>query len=233
MTSNRRSSLGRPVIRRVVIRSFRPLAATLPLALLLGSCGASSAPGTASSDADVAASSATSESASIEVPDFTGPYKDELREYYLKSESEFFRAAISDHIVTDEEYKEAQERAKTFLVDLGFTGVEYFPGGGRAHDDRTDISETEEAELHDQCEWKTGFGETEIFYGMLRRNPDNVDWPTAERDCLVKAGLLPEGTTVEEMDEWYLSQAPGSQSQLAHQCSQDALGYLGAGQSGD
>lgn len=64
-------------------------------------------------------------------------------------------------------------------------------------------------------------------------HPDNVDWPTAERDCLVKAGLLPEGTTVEEMDEWYLSQGPGSQSQLAHQCSQDALGYLGGGQSGD
>lgn len=153
------------------------------------------------------------QSASLVVPNFTGPYTDLMSEYYVKSESSFFREVISDERVTDEEYREAQERAKKCLVDLGFTGIAYFLDGGSRVDDRTDISDEEETALHDRCEWITGFGETEIWYGMLRRNPDNVDWPAAERDCLVRAGLLAEGTTVEEMNRWYDSLGEGRRSQ--------------------
>ncbi len=173
------------------------------------------------------------QSGNLAIPDFTGPYKDDLIKYYQDVKSEFFRKVIADQWVSDEEFREAQERARICLEDAGFTGVEYFAQGGSTFANRSDLGQSEMLDLHEECEVSTGFAATEIWYGMLRRNPDNVDWPTAERDCLVKVGLLPEGTTVEEMNQWYSSQAPESRSQLAYQCSHDALGYLGDKKKGD
>ncbi|MDC4233774.1 hypothetical protein M3T53_08670 [Actinomyces sp. B33] len=134
---------------------------------------------------------------------------------------------IADGVITDAEYAEAQSRSRQCLEDNGFTGIVQNPDGTRSIDVRTDISEEEESRLKTECDDHSGLIDTEIWYRMLKANPDNVDWPSAERDCLVKAGLLEAGTTVEEMNQWYVSGDPASRSYEAYVCSQDALGHLG------
>lgn len=63
---------------------------------------------------------------------FSGLYAKELETAYYESPSSFFRAAISDGVVTDAEFAEAQSRSKTCVEGLGFTDVQYFPEGGEA-----------------------------------------------------------------------------------------------------
>lgn len=158
---------------------------------------------------------------------FTGPYALELSDAYQNSESEYFRESVRDGMITDSEYFEAQNRSRQCLEENGFTGIVMNPDGTGSIDARTDISEEEESRLKVDCDTKSGLIDTEIWYRSLKANPENVDWPSAERDCLVRAGLLEAGATVEEMNEWYMSGDPASQSRAAYVCSQDALGHLG------
>lgn len=160
------------------------------------------------------------------VSQFTGPYGPELAQAYRDSESEYFREAVRDGTITDSEYFEAQNRSRQCLEENGFTGIVMNPDGTGSIDARTDISEEEESRLKVDCDTKSGLIDTEIWYRSLKANPENVDWPSAERDCLVRAGLLEAGATVEEMNEWYMSGDPASQSRAAYVCSQDALGHL-------
>ena len=169
----------------------------------------------------------TSAAQSGSVPQLEGPYAGELEEAYRNSASDFFRAAVADGKITDTEYYEAQERAKSCLEDNGFTGVMYDKNGGSSTAERTDIDEDEEVALHQKCEATSGLADTEIWYFALNANPDNLDWPSAERDCLVRAGLLEAGTSVDEMNQWYANGGVGSRSHAAYVCSQDALGHLG------
>ncbi|PID97639.1 MAG: hypothetical protein CSA82_03110 [Actinobacteria bacterium] len=130
--------------------------------------------------------------------------------------------------MTNDEYREAQNRAAQCLTENGFTDVVYFPEeGGSSVADRTDISDEEEFQLTEKCEFDTGLAETESWYFLLRSNPDNVDWLSAERDCLVKAGLLEPGSTVEQMQQWWDSGHADTQSRQAYICSTDPLGHLG------
>lgn len=161
------------------------------------------------------------------VPTFEGPYAHELQDAYRTAESDYFRKVILDGKITATEYYETQDRAKKCLEDNGFTHVIYSKNGGSSTGLRDDIDAQAEFALHSKCEKESGLTETELWYFSLNANPDNVDWPSAERDCLVKAGLLEDGSTVEEMDQWYASGAIGSQSHGAYVCSEDTLGHLG------
>ncbi|QPK81926.1 hypothetical protein G7Y41_03670 [Schaalia sp. ZJ405] len=82
-------------------------------------------------------------------------------------------------------------------------------------------------EIIDTCSKEIGSDLISIWYHLLTTNPDNVNWPSAQRDCLVKAGVLEPGTTVEEMNRWYDEKGKGSDSRAAYVCSEDALGKLG------
>lgn len=162
----------------------------------------------------------------VSAPKFSGPYAKDLTEAYQKSKSDYFRRIITDSKVTDAEYQEARNRSLKCLRENGFKDVEY-TSEGVSVSDRTDISDEEESKLFTKCENEAGLIDTEVWYNTLRANPDNVDWPTAERDCLVKAGLLEPGTTVEQMNQWYQSGHPDSKSPKAYICAQDPLGKLG------
>ncbi|QPK81923.1 hypothetical protein G7Y41_03655 [Schaalia sp. ZJ405] len=150
-----------------------------------------------------------------------------MLEDYRKSESSFFREAISDEMISEAEYHEANEREAQCLRDNGFTGVIYHSDGTSEYDARSDISHEKEMSLVKECSVKTGGLDVSIWYNILNANPDNVDWPSAQRDCLVKAGVLEPGTTVEEMNRWYDEKGKGSDSRAAYVCSEDALGKLG------
>ncbi|MCD4558114.1 hypothetical protein [Schaalia sp. lx-100] len=175
--------------------------------------------------AHVSPEGATDGGSGQSIPHFTGPYAKEMAEAYA-SASDYFKAVIADEQVSDAEYRESQERAAQCLRDNGFTGVAYSPRGGGSIDSRTDISEEEEKKLHIDCEEKAGLIDTEIWYWKLRTNPDNVDWPAAERDCLVQAGFLEKGSSVADMNRWYDSADPRVSSPEAHECASDPLHLL-------
>lgn len=163
----------------------------------------------------------------LSTPTFTGPHAVQMKADYEASDSDFFKQVIADENVTEAEFREAQDREAKCLVEHGFTGVRFYADGTSEHDDRTDISDDEEKQLVAECATSTGSDYVSIWYDTLRTNPDNVDWPSAERDCLVRAGLLEPGTTVEEMNQWYEKGGEGSMSHEAAVCAQDALGKLG------
>ncbi|WP_165218131.1 hypothetical protein [Schaalia sp. ZJ1691] len=150
-----------------------------------------------------------------------------MAEDYRTSDSPFFRQVIADGQVTEAEYWEARDREKKCLIEQGFTGVEFLADGTSSVDVRSDISDDEQMEIIDTCSKENGSDLISIWYHLLATNPDNVDWPSAQRDCLVKAGVLEPGTTVEEMNRWYDEKGKGSDSRAAHVCSEDALGKLG------
>lgn len=161
------------------------------------------------------------------MPSFTGPYANEMAEAYRNSESPFFKEAISDASITEAEFREGNEREAQCLRDKGFTNVVFHADGSSEYDVRADISGEQEKALVKECSVTTGNLDVSVWYDLLRTNPDNVDWPTAERDCLVKSGLLEPGTSVEEMNRWYDEKGKGSDSRAAYVCSEDALGKLG------
>lgn len=158
---------------------------------------------------------------------FTGPYALELSEAYENATSDFVRNALADGVVKDSEYSELQNRVIECWRENGYSDAKVLTDGGLSAEDRTDISDEEEGRIFDRCSTQAGVPEIEGLYWAMRQNPDHVDWPSAERDCLVRAGLLEAGATVEEMNEWYMSGDPASQSRAAYVCSQDALGHLG------
>lgn len=169
----------------------------------------------------------THSSGGTATPVFTGPHAVQMKADYESSESEFFKQVIFDGKVTEAEYREARDREAKCLIEHGFTGVEFHADGTSEYDDRTDISDEEEHQLAADCATSTGSDYVSIWYDLLAANPDNVDWPSAERDCLVKAGLLEPGTTVEQMNQWYEKRGKGSDSRQAYVCAEDALGKLG------
>lgn len=160
-------------------------------------------------------------------PLFSGPHASQMEEDYRSSESPFFRQVIFDGKVTEAEYREAREKEANCLVEHGFTGVQFNSDGTSSMDVRSDLSDQEQLAVADECSRTTGSDLVSVWYNTLAANPDNVDWPTAERDCLVKAGLLEPGTTVGEMNRWFEQKGKGSDSRAAYVCSEDALGKLG------
>lgn len=162
-----------------------------------------------------------------EIPSFEGPYGEQMAEDYRASDSEYFHQVIADGVVSEEEFREGNEREAQCLRDRGFTTVIFNSDGSYSFDDRSDISDEEERRLADDCSQVTGNKFVSLWYRTLTANPDNADWSSAERDCLVKAGLLESGTSVEEMNYWYEQKGKGSDSYEAYVCSQDPLGKLG------
>lgn len=162
-----------------------------------------------------------------EIPQFSGPHAAQIAEHYREAESDFFREVIADEKVTEAEFLESAERNKQCLIDQGFTGIIFHKDGTSQYDVRTDISEEEESQLSVQCAEESGYIYTSIWYFTLTANPDNIDWKTAERDCLVNAGVLEPGTSVEEVAEWHDSGAYLAHQHQAYICSKDPLGKLG------
>lgn len=156
-----------------------------------------------------------------EVPEFSGPWAEELAAAWRESDNPRFRAIIADGEVTSAEYAETQNAAKKCLEENGFTGIEYNPDGGSTIAARTDISPEKEDELTRMCEDEAGFIDTEVWYFDLWLNPDNLNWPAAERDCLVKVGHLEKGSSIEDMEAWWRSGVPDTKSVEAHQCATD------------
>lgn len=162
-----------------------------------------------------------------DTPTFSGPYADQMAQDYADSTSEHFKKVIFDGAVTEAEYLETRENMTRCLQDQGFTGVTFNPDGTSEFDVRSDMTDDEQLKVADQCSKTTGNFMVSLWYNQLTANPENVDWPSAERDCLVKAGLLEPGTTVTEMNQWYERGGKGSRTHEAWVCSQDALGKLG------
>lgn len=158
---------------------------------------------------------------------FSGPHAVDLTQAYRESSSGYFRMVISDGVVTDSEYSEAQNRAKRCLEGLGFSDVEYFPNGGSQALNPNGISDAEAQEQKFQCEDSEGLVDTEMWYYVLRVNPDNVNWDEAIRDCLVKREVLEPGTSVEEMNRWIREGEGSGGMPQVETCLTDPLGKLG------
>lgn len=171
-------------------------------------------------------SSSSEQSGSLNIA-FSGPYAAQLKESYENASSDFVRNVLADGVVSDSEFSELQNRLLTCWRDHGYKQGRVEADGKLSVEDRTDISEEEEAKIFSQCSEQAGVPEIEGLYWSMRNNPDNLDWPSAERDCLVRAGLLEAGTSVDEMNQWYANGGVGSRSHAAYVCSQDALGHLG------
>ncbi|MCD4558113.1 hypothetical protein [Schaalia sp. lx-100] len=175
--------------------------------------------------AHVSPEGATNGGSGQSIPHFTGPYAKEIAEDYA-SASDYFKAVIVDEQVSDAEYQEARERAAQCWRDNGFTGIKFFARGGGSVEDRSDMPVEQWRKIYTGCEEKAGLIDTEIWYWKLRTNPDNVDWPAAERDCLVQAGFLEKGSSVADMNRWYDSADPRVSSPETHECASDPLHLL-------
>lgn len=157
---------------------------------------------------------------------FSGPYAEELETAYYESPSSFFRSVISDGVVTDAEFAEAQSRSKMCVEGLGFTDVQYFPEGGGSALPPPDLPEEEVHQKKAQCESEEGLVDTEAWYFTLLLNPDNLDWDESIKDCLVSAHILDAGSSVADMKQKMTLGDKRLESTAAKTCFTDPLGKL-------
>lgn len=204
------------------IRSRVQVLGTLVSMALLAGCSTSPASQTQTDTGGTA----------VAVPDFSGPWADELAEAYTNATSDFERQALSDGIVTDAEYAEMEERYRACLgrKGIGFTG---FNADG-SHDFQAAKGMTAEAanKVADDCSATSGVNTVGMIRNFMRSNPQHLDMATIMASCLVKKGVVPRGYGADD----YSRDAPAYSFPFLDKdagrtalttCSVDPLGLLG------
>ncbi|MDR2372493.1 MAG: hypothetical protein LBD77_00005 [Bifidobacteriaceae bacterium] len=122
-----------------------------------------------------------------ESPDFSGPWADDFRQFYLGAD-ETGRRILSDGVITEQEYLDIVARidecfeARGYLVERGVDG-------------RMSVEDTrkrgENAPIAEDARTCQGIGGgIDQLYLDMRRNPDNSDMDELMAACLARGGLV-------------------------------------------
>jgi hypothetical protein len=138
-----------------------------------------------------------------DMPEFSGPWKDDFSKAYAHTSVSIVREILCDGVITEAEAAEINDRFRECLEAAGLTevriseygqlGISIPPGS-----DAATVNAQERA-----CEDDTGWFPVNMLYNNVRTNPDNVDKDQLTADCLVRLGLRPEGYSLADLNNEY------------------------------
>jgi len=149
----------------------------------------------------VAEDPVTQVDAAADVPEFTGPWAEQLRYEFASSSAEFARLALADGVITDQELSEVQTRFASCLTDFGFTKINFSNGGAFSlsppakyqTSDTTSALFRESQDLVKRCRDDSGFIQVSNMYWQMRRNPTKQNEAAIIAACLVRSGAVEKG----------------------------------------
>lgn len=161
----------------------------------------------------------------------TGAYAARIAELEGEIVSDLERQILADGTITREEYEEAHTRLQQCVEDGG--------GAVQLHPDEHGFYTYQVDAASEPIFLSCETGTTGVVAGLYRDmtvNPANEDFMTLIRDCMVAAGALEQGTTVEQFDAEFFTESPAALDDpaIAEQfdtCFGDPLGLLVAGSS--
>lgn len=160
------------------------------------------------------------------IPQFEGPWAEDLRRDYMDNDNEYWHKVIANGHISEREYDEHRNRLITCLHDGGLKSAELDKGHVTYADDPA-LSDQEENQIMTACDDQEASVMFDIWYHNLRANPDNLDWQAAELECLINYGLLQPGATRADVQAWYESEENRQRQKEAYICAKDPFGKLG------
>lgn len=130
-----------------------------------------------------------------------GPWASEIEVAYTRSNNNFIRQILADGIITDAEFSEARSRVKDCMAEAGFEG---WWQQGQLGDWSWTIDGRGSA-AHDEASgrcFSMWLGDIHWLYQDMRFNPNNEEMSPLIAQCLVRNGLVPEGFTGHDWDEF-------------------------------
>lgn len=129
--------------------------------------------------------------------DEVSPYSAEFENAFANATSDFERGVLEDGEITSAEYEEAMDNYLACMHDLGVDVT--LQASGEMYQYET--STVEEFDLHDADCRRGTVAWIEPLYDGTINNPGNVEVDRAAfaAECLVEAGLAPEGYSAEEL----------------------------------
>jgi hypothetical protein len=195
------------------------------LGLALAGCGDSGA------DDSREDSQGSGVAAPTEVPDFEGPYVQDLTRIYRETDIDFVRQVLVDGKVSDQELAEMRQRFDDCTAAFGITGVEFGPDGSISLEGPEGADPTEVNNRVKQCSHESGEDDIAFIHSIMRRNPDGLDENTIMAACLVKKGIVDPSYDAEAYREDFMnSSGPMAETfpegPLRDECIADPLGIL-------
>ncbi|PFG41778.1 hypothetical protein ATJ88_0421 [Isoptericola jiangsuensis] len=154
--------------------------------------------------------------------DGDAPYSDEFEQARLAATTDFERDVLADDVITEAEFREAQELLATCVREQGYE-FEIEPAGGyRQVNPEPRPTDPEAAAAYDQaahdaydtCDAGTTVV-VEPLYLAVRDNPENVDLNEVWAECLVREGYRDPGYDVHGLLEEFEADAFTAQESAA------------------
>jgi len=125
-------------------------------------------------------------------PSVTDPYAAEYQQAIEATNSDFVKAVLADHKVTDEEFSESQDSLVACLREQGLKPAITTEDGRRV------VNVPADADSSCVDQWT---GDIESLYWAERVNPHNENMYDLVAACLVRTKLAPEGFTGKDLEE--------------------------------
>jgi hypothetical protein len=153
--------------------------------------------------------------------DFTGPWAAEFADFDAHADSDFAHRAFADSTISDAEVQEGMSLILGCYDSHGAT-VEHNAYGYAQVEVMTGSEDL--LDVMGMCEFADGG--VVVLHGQMRLNPDNLDAPTIQAECLVAAGIAEPGFTAQDLDQAFqsgdLPYPPGDP--VGSACMDDPLG---------
>jgi len=127
------------------------------------------------------------------VPQFSGPWKDDLQHAYATTTSDVVKQMLCDGGLTPEDVAELKAAFTSCLADVGITDVEFGDYGTMRITVPSSVSDQAVDAAKGSCEDGTGWYPVASLYYNMRQNPNKGDLDQMIADCLVRVGLEPAG----------------------------------------
>jgi len=137
------------------------------------------------------------------------------------------RQILSDYVITDAEYKQAQDRFVQCQADLGFT-VTFNADGGYSQSAKDPKATPAEMSAADKACTDEGFAYIQQLYYEMRSNPNGLTNAELIRQCFTKAGVSDgAGLSDDQFSELVLDPNFKPSSAEAQLCILDPAGTQG------
>jgi hypothetical protein len=172
------------------------------------------------------------EDASVEIPEFSGPWAAEFTSAFRSSGSELERQVLQDEKITEMEFAEIENRFKSCMTAQKVSFTRFNPGGGFDFSFADGMTSEQANQVADDCAASTGINTVGSLYFQMQRNPQNLDQDTIGAGCLVEKGVAPKGYTASDYKrDAQLRPFPLATNEQAtavvDACERDPLGLLG------
>lgn len=123
---------------------------------------------------------------------FMGPYAAQFEYGMRAATSDFARAALSDGVISEQEFTESWGAYTDCLEDADITITVNFDGSTETSSNSL-LSADEDQEVINKCSLASDEALVAALFFDIRRNPQGLDEDTIIAECLAKANVVPRG----------------------------------------